>query len=107
MANATHSPHVAESGREDTACIRLNDITKGYYQLFIAEKVKAYKAFKAFMDIFEWLRILMGLKASASHFQAQMDMTVMAILVYIIGEVYVDSILVNAIKKTVHSKTSS
>ena len=59
------------------------------------------------MGIFEWLRVPMGLKVSASYFQAQMDMTVLAILVYIIGEVYVDDILVNAIKETVHSMTSS
>ena len=69
--------------------------------------MKAYTAFKTFMDIFEWLQIPTELKASASYFQAQMDMTVLAILVYIIGEVYVDTILVNAIKETVHSKTSS
>ena len=58
--------------------------------------MRAYKAFITFMDIFEWLRIPTGLKASASYFQAQMDMTILAILVYIIGEVYVDGILVNA-----------
>ena len=59
------------------------------------------------MDIFELLRIPMGSKASASYFQAQMAKTVLAMLVYIIGEVYVDNILVNAINETVHSKTSS
>ncbi len=63
----------------------------------------AYKAFKTFMDIFEWLRVPMRVE----YFQAQMDMTVLVILVYIIGEVYVDDILVNAINETVHSKTSS
>ena len=69
--------------------------------------MRAYNAFIIFMDIFEWLRIPKGLKASASYFQAQMDMTVLAILVDIIGEVYVDDILVNAIKEIAHSKTSS
>ena len=72
------------------------DMTKGYYQLFIAEKVKAYTAFITFMDIFEWIRIPMGFKASASYFQAQMAKTVLARLVYIICKVYVDDILVHA-----------
>ena len=39
------------------------DRTKDYYQLLIAEKVRAYKAFITFMDIFEWLRIPMRVES--------------------------------------------
>jgi hypothetical protein len=42
------------------------------------------------------MKVPMGLKCAASYFQAQIAMVVLAGLVYIVCEVYVDDILVHA-----------
>ena len=58
------------------------DMTKGYYQILIAEIVRKYTAFITYMGVFEWMRIPMGLKCAVSYFQAQIAMIVLAGLVY-------------------------
>ena len=71
-------------------------MTKRYYQIIMSEIVRKYTAFVTFMGVFEWMRVPMDLKCAASYFQAQIAMVVLAGLVYIVCEIYVDDILVHA-----------
>ena len=71
------------------------DMTKGYYQLLIAEHMRKFTAFITFAGVFQWCRVPMGLKGAAAFFQyciAQLVIT--SALLYIICEVYRDDILI-------------
>ena len=94
LPNIQHMLH--RIGSKKTRVYGKFDMTKGYYQILIAEIVRKYTAFITFMGVFEWMRVPMGLKCAASYFQAQIAMVVLAGLVYIVCEVYVDDILVHA-----------
>ena len=45
------------------------DLTSGYHQAPLNVSSRVFTAFITFMGIFEWLRVPMGLKGSASYFQ--------------------------------------
>ena len=72
------------------------DMTSGYYQCPISETCKALTAFITFMGTYEWNRVPMGPKGSASYFQQQIATVVLVGLVYHICEQYLDDILAYA-----------
>jgi hypothetical protein len=72
------------------------DYVKGYFQTLLAEASRVFSAFIVFCGIYEWIRVPMGAKGSPSYFQFVMSTIVLAGLIYIICELYIDDILVHA-----------
>lgn len=70
------------------------DMTSGYHQAPISASSQIHTAFICFMGIFCWLRVPMGLKNAASYFQRVMATVVLAGLIFIICELYIDDIMV-------------
>ena len=70
------------------------DMTSGYHQAPISAASQIFTAFICFMGIFCWLRVPMGLKNAASHFQRVMATVVLSGLIYLLCELYIDDILV-------------
>ena len=72
------------------------DMTHGYFQCPLSTTASMLTAFITFMGIFRWLRVPQGLKGAASHFQRVMSRIVLAGLLYVIYELYIDDILIHA-----------
>lgn len=70
------------------------DLTQGYYQAPLSEASRIYTAFTSAFGIFEWCRVVMGLKGSGSYFQRMMVTEVLKGLIQNICESYLDDILV-------------
>ena len=71
------------------------DMTKGYWQLGLTPAVRQALAFITWIGIFVWNRIPMGLQPAAFYFQYCMLMIVLAKLVLVICEGYIDDIIVH------------
>lgn len=71
------------------------DMTKGYYQAPIAEASRKYTAFITFSGIYEWLRVPMGAKGAPAYFQFMIATIVLAGLLYICCELYIDDVIVH------------
>ena len=71
------------------------DLTSGYFQTPIAETARVFTAFITFMEIFEFLRVPMGLKGSAPYFQQFIAITVLAGLIYRCAEAYIDDVIIH------------
>ena len=71
------------------------DLTSGYHQAPLAPQSRKYTAFITFMGVFEWLRVLMGLKSATACFQGGLASIVLAGLIYLICELYVDDVIVH------------
>ena len=71
------------------------DMTKGYWQLGLAETVRMATAFITWLGIFVWNRVPMGLQPASSYFQYCMLMIVLAGLAYETCEGYIDDIIVH------------
>ena len=72
------------------------DLTSGYHQAPLSECSRAFTAFITHMGLFEWLRVPMGLKGAPSWFQQIIATIVLAGLLYIICELYMDDIIMHA-----------
>lgn len=72
------------------------DLTSGYHQIPISENCRRWTAFLTFWGIFEWLRMPMGLAGAASYFQKIMTTVVLAGLIMIICEIYLDDLIIPA-----------
>jgi len=72
------------------------DMTSGYWQAPLAEASKPFTAFITFMGTFEWNRVAMGTQAAGGYFHHNIAFVVLAGLVYIILEVYLDDICIHA-----------
>jgi hypothetical protein len=72
------------------------DLTQGYFQAPLSESARIYTAFITFMGIFEYLRVPMGPKGSPAYFQSVIATVVLAGLIYIICELYMDDVMVFA-----------
>ena len=70
------------------------DLTSGYHQMPMAMNARIFTAFITFMGIFEFLRVPFGLKGAPSFFQRTMETLVLAGLIYIICEIYIDDIII-------------
>ena len=69
------------------------DLTSGYHQIPVDEACRHLLAFITPFGLFEWCRLPMGPKGAGSYFQ-QMMQKILAGLLYVICEVYLDDILV-------------
>jgi hypothetical protein len=74
------------------------DMTSGFFQTAIDERSRLFTAFITSTGLFQWCRLLMGLKGAASYFQRMMASKVLAGLLYIFVEVYLDDVLLYATK---------
>jgi len=72
------------------------DMTSGYFQCATAENSRSYTAFNTHRGIFEWNRVPMGCRGAPTHFQRQMAQRVLAGLVGVYCECYIDDILIYA-----------
>ena len=72
------------------------DMTSGYWQAPLAEETKRFTAFITFMGIFEWNRAPMGTQPAGGYFHQCIAFVVLAGLVYVMLESYIDDILVHA-----------
>jgi len=70
------------------------DMTSGYHQFPLHPDDSKYTSFITYMGIYEWNRIVMGLSGAGSNFQERMATEVLASLIYVTCEVYLDDILV-------------
>ena len=71
------------------------DLTSGYFQTPLAESARTFTAFITFMGIFEFLRVPMGVKGAAPFFQQFIAVTVLAGLMYVCTEAYIDDVIVH------------
>ena len=69
------------------------DLTSGYHQAPLAEASRKYTAFTSAVGLFEWCRVVMGLKGSCSYFQRMMMVEVLKGLIHSICESYLDDIV--------------
>mmetsp|Transcript_12868 Transcript_12868/g.21379 ORF Transcript_12868/g.21379 Transcript_12868/m.21379 type:complete len:1181 (+) Transcript_12868:947-4489(+) len=70
------------------------DCTSGYHQMLMAAASRIFTAFICFMGVFHWIRVPMGLKGAPAYFQRMMASIILAGLLYIACEVYLDDVLV-------------
>ena len=70
------------------------DLTSGYHQAPLSQNARRYTAFICFAGIFEFLRLPFGLKSAPTYFQEQMATVVLAGLIYLICEVYLDDCII-------------
>jgi hypothetical protein len=70
------------------------DLTSGYHQAPLSKSARAFTAFATFMGVYQWLRVPMGLKGAPAYFQRVMATVVLAGLIYVCCEGYLDDILV-------------
>jgi hypothetical protein len=70
------------------------DLTSGYHQAPLAQESRKYTAFRTLNALFEWLRIPFGLKGAPAWFQFIMATIVLANILYICCELYLDDILI-------------
>ena len=88
-------PHLLRRiGTQQPKYFGVMDLTSGYHQIAISKRSRKYTAFITFMGVFNWLRVPMGLKGAAAYFQQMMATIVLAGLLYIILELYLDDIIV-------------
>lgn len=71
------------------------DFTSGFWQTPLAEDSKPYTAFITFMGLYEFNVVAMGLKGAPSYFQSAMASYVLAGLLYIVCELYIDDVIVH------------
>jgi hypothetical protein len=71
-------------------------MTSGFFQTAIDERSRPFTAFITSTGLFQWCRLPMGLKGVASYFQRMMASKVLAGLLYIFVELYLDDVLVYA-----------
>ena len=81
------------------------DLTSGYFQAPLAESARTLTAFITFMGIFEFLRVPMGVKGAAPYFQQFIAVTVLAGLMYICTEAYIDDVIVHGKMKMTSLRT--
>ncbi len=74
-------------------------MTSGLSQTAIDEQSRPFMAFITSTGLFQWCRLPMGLKGAASYFQRMMASKVLAGLLYISVELYLDDVLVYATKE--------
>jgi hypothetical protein len=72
------------------------DMTSGYHQIAMNPNSIIYTAFICFMGVFEWLRVPFGLKGAPGFFQQQLAAVVLAGIMHIFCELYIDDCIVYA-----------
>ena len=70
------------------------DMTSGYHQAPLSGEAQLLSAFICFMGVFHWLRVPMGLKTAGPYFQRVMATIVLAGILYVLCELYIDDVFV-------------
>ena len=83
-------------GRQKPTHFAIIDLTSGYHQLALAANARKYTAFMCPTGMYEFQRVPFGLKGSPAFFQRAMVTEVLAGLVGVICEVYIDDVLIYA-----------
>jgi len=83
-------------GRRKPTLFGVLDLTSGYHQAPLAEVSRVYTAFITSMGIFQWKRVVMGLKGAPAYFQAMIQSIVLPDMMYHSIEVYLDDLIVFA-----------
>ncbi len=80
------------------------DLTSGYHQAPLSMSAIGYTAFICFCGLYEYLRVPFGLKGAPSYFQRVIASVVLAGLIYVICEVYIDDIIIFSENEEEHAK---
>ena len=70
------------------------DLTQGYHQAPITLATRAYTSFILFCGVYQFTRLPFGPKRAPSYFQQVMATVVLAGLIYITCEMYLDDCIV-------------
>ena len=70
------------------------DLPAGYWQVAVDEVCRHYTAFVTFMGTYEFNRIPMGHKNAGAYFQKEVGTDLLAGLLYVICELYIDDLLI-------------
>ena len=85
---------VERAGRRRAQFMGKMDLTSGFWQTLLSKPSTEFTAFITFMGLFEWIRVPMGLKGAPSFFQQSMASLVLAGLLYVVCELYIDDVIV-------------
>ena len=83
-------------GRSKADTFGVMDLTSGYHQAPITLACRIFTAFITFAGIYQFTRLPFGPKRAPSYFQEEMATCVLAGLIYIICEMYLDDCIVYA-----------
>ena len=87
-------PNIAEMfrriGSQKPKIFGIMDLTQGYHQASLTFATRAYTAFITFSGVYQFTRLPFGPKRAPSYFQEIMTTVVLAGLIYIICEMYID-----------------
>ena len=70
------------------------DFTQGFHQVEVHPLFRFLTSFKTFCGIFQFKRVPFGPKNAPSYFQQSLAYIVLAGLLYLICEIYVDDLIV-------------
>ena len=70
------------------------DLTSGYNQALLSMACRAFTAFITFAGVYQFTRLPFGPKRAPSYFQEQMATVVLAGMIYIICDMYLDDCIV-------------
>ena len=87
-------PNIAEMlrriGNQKPKIFGIMDLTQGYHQAPLTYATRAYTAFITFSGVYQFTRLPFGPKRAPSYFQEIMATVVLAGLMYMICEMYID-----------------
>jgi Reverse transcriptase (RNA-dependent DNA polymerase) len=87
-------PHITEMlrriGSHKAKIFAVLDLTQGYHQAPLTLAARVYTAFILFCGVYQFTRLPFGPKRAPSYFQQTMATVVLAGLIYIICEMYID-----------------
>jgi hypothetical protein len=87
-------PHITEMlrriGSLKAKIFAVLDLTQGYHQAQLTHAARVYTAFILFCGVYQFTRLPFGPKRAPSYFQQTMATVVLAGLIYIICEMYID-----------------
>ena len=81
-------------GRAKADTFGVMDLTSGYHQAPLSMACRAFTAFITFAGVYQFTRLPFGPKRAPSYFQEQMATVVLAGMIYIICEMYLDDCIV-------------
>ena len=81
-------------GRAKADTFGVMDLTSGYHQAPLSMACRAFTAFITFAGVYQFTRLPFGPKRAPSYFQEQMATIVLAGMIYIICEMYLDDCIV-------------
>ena len=82
-------------GTMKPTCFGLLHFTAGYHQTPLDPASRVPTAFRAARDLYQWIRIAMGLKGASPYFPRSRQSKVLNGLVYEICEIYIDDVLIH------------